>query len=156
LLYLTRQFNLSLEARVNERTRLARDLHDTLLQSFQGVLLKFHSVMYMLPDRPAEAREKLEGAIEQARAAVTEGRDAVQGLRSSTVVKNDLARAIRTFGEGLCADQGGGNHPELLVNVAGEPRDLPPLVRDEVYRIANEALRNAYRHAGARRIEIDI
>jgi hypothetical protein len=154
VLYLTRQFNLSLEARVAERTRIARDLHDTLLQSFQGVLLKFHSVTYMLPDRP-EAREKLENCIEQARAAITEGRDAVQGLRSSTVIANDLARAIHTFGEGLRAEAG-GNGPALCVKVEGESRDLPPLVRDEAYRIAGEALRNAFRHAGARRIEVDI
>jgi signal transduction histidine kinase len=59
-----------------------RDLHDTLLQSFQGVLLKFHAVTYMLADRP-EARQSLDGVIEQARQAITEGRDAVEGLRSA-------------------------------------------------------------------------
>ena len=62
---LKNQFNVSLEARLGERTRIARDLHDTLLQSFQGVLLKFHTVTYLLPDRP-EAREKLENCIEEA------------------------------------------------------------------------------------------
>ena len=49
---LARQFNLALDARVSERTRIARELHDTLLQSFQGVLLKFHAITYMIPDRP--------------------------------------------------------------------------------------------------------
>src|SRR5262249_19229026 len=112
LQYLARQFNLRLEGRVNERTRIARDLHDTLLQSFHGVLLKFHAVTYLMRDRPAEAEEALERAIEQARQAIAEGRDAVQGLRSSTVVANDLARAISTFGEGLDADQTGENCPE--------------------------------------------
>jgi signal transduction histidine kinase len=156
LLYLKRQFDIRFEERVNERMRLARDLHDTLLQSFQGVLLKFHAVTFALPDRPAEARKSLESAIEQARAAVTEGRDAVQGLRSSTVVKNDLARAITTFGEGLASDQNGGHAPDFRVEVEGTSRDLAPLVQDEVYRIAGEALRNAFRQAGARRIEVGI
>ena len=143
------------QERVDERTRIARDLHDTLLQSFQGVLLKFHAVTYRLPDRP-EARNELEGAIEQARQAIAEGRDAVQGLRSSVVVTNDLARAITTFGEGLASDQNGRPAPDFRVHVEGESRDLAPLVRDELYRIAGEALRNAFRHAGARRIEVEI
>ena len=150
-----RHYNLRMEERVNERTRIARDLHDTLLQSFQGALLKFHAVTYRLPDRP-EALKELEGAIEQARQAIAEGRDAVQGLRSSVVVKNDLARAITTFGEGLASDQDGRHAPDFRVHVEGASRDLAPLVRDELYRIAGEALRNAFRHAGARRIEVEI
>ena len=104
LQHMARQFNIRMEERVNERTRIARDLHDTLLQSFQGVLLKFHAVSFMLPDRPVEAGKTLQGAIEQARDAIAEGRDAVQGLRSSTLVNNDLAQAITVFGDGLCAD----------------------------------------------------
>ena len=94
----------ALEQRLLERTRIARELHDTLLQSFQAVLLKFHAVTYQLSDRP-EIQRKLEGAIDQACQAVTEGRDAVQGLRCSTVVTNDLARAIRILCAEL-ADQG--------------------------------------------------
>src|SRR5262249_43683840 len=64
-----RQFNIRMEERLNERARIARDLHDTLLQSFQGLLLKFHTVTYYLPDRPAEAKKTLESAIDQARKA---------------------------------------------------------------------------------------
>jgi signal transduction histidine kinase/ligand-binding sensor domain-containing protein len=154
-----RQFNMRMEERVNERTRIARDLHDTLLQSFQGVLLKFHAVSFMLPDRPAEAGKTLENAIEQARQAIAEGRDAVQGLRSSTVITNDLGRAITMVGEelvaGLAAGQA-GQKPDLRVHVEGAPRDLAPLVRDEVYRIAGEALRNAFRHSHAQQIEVEI
>ena len=92
--------SLRFEERLAERTRIARDFHDTLLQSFQGVLLKFHAVTYMLSDHP-QARQKLEGVIDQAEQAITEGRDVVQGLRSSTVVTNDLAQAITTIGEEL-------------------------------------------------------
>jgi signal transduction histidine kinase/ligand-binding sensor domain-containing protein len=153
---LARQFNMRLEERVSERTRIARDLHDTLLQSFQGVLLKFHAVTYVIKDRPAEAQKTLETVIEQARQAITEGRDAVQGLRSSTVVTSDLARVISTFGQELCAPHAGQNPPNFLVHVEGKPRDLAPLIGDEIYRIAGEALRNAFRHSDAARIEVEI
>jgi PAS domain S-box-containing protein len=147
---------MQVEARVSERTRIARDLHDTLLQSFQGVLMKLSAVTYLLPDRPAEAQKTLETSIEQARQAITEGRDAVQALRSSTVVTNDLARAIGSLGEELGADQTGQNCPEFHLQVEGTSRDLAPLVRDEVHHVAFEALRNAFRHAQARRIEVEI
>ena len=150
-----RVFNIRLEERVHERMRIARDLHDTLLQSFQGVLLKFHAVNFRVPNH-VEAKQDLEAAIEQARQAIDEGRDAVQGLRSSTVVMNDLSRAIKTFGEGLASDQNGRQAPDVRVHVEGSSRDLAPLIRDEVYRIACEALRNAFRHADARRIEVEI
>ena len=153
LRYLKRQFNIRLEARVGERTRIARDLHDTLLQSFQGVLMKFDVATGMIPDRPSEAQQKLEAVIEQARHAITEGRDAVQGMRSSTVVTNDLARAISRLGEELSA---GRTCPQFHVRVEGASRDLVPLVRDEVHRIVCEAMRNAFQHAEARRIDVDI
>ena len=156
LLYLTKQFNARLEGRVSERTRLARDLHDTLLQSFQGVLLKFSAIKYLMRDRPEEAEQTLEHIIDQARAAITEGRDAVQGLRSSTTLTNDLARAVAMFGEGLTAEHAGANCPEFRVYVEGKSRDLPALVRDEVYRITCETVRNAFRHAQAKRIEVEI
>jgi hypothetical protein len=139
-----RQFNMRLEERVSERTRIARELHDTLLQSFQGVLMKFYAVTNLIPSRPAEAQKTLESVIEQARRAVTEGRDAVLGLRSAAVGTNDLALAISTLGEELAADQT-ENCPEFHVQVDGAPRDLAPLVRDEIHRIASEALRNAFR-----------
>ena len=108
---------------------------------------------YLIRDRPAEAEERLDRVVEQARQAITEGRDAVLGLRSSTVSANDLTRAITTFGEDLASDAGSR---EFSVSVEGTSLDLPPLVRDEVYRIASEAIRNALRHAGARRIEVKI
>jgi signal transduction histidine kinase len=141
---------------LSQPSGIARDLHDTLLQSFQGVLSKFSTVKYMIRVRPDEAEEALERTIEQARAAITEGRDAVQGLRSSTIVANDLARAITTFAQGLAADQAGQDCPEFRLYVEGKSRELLPLVRDEVYKIGCEALRNAFRHAQARRIEVQI
>jgi len=150
-----RKFNLRMEERVGERTRIARDLHDTLLQSFQAVLLKFHSVTYV-QGLPNEAHRKLEGALDQAEQAITEARDAVQGLRSSTVITNDLAQAISAFGEELAVAQTGPNRPDFRVTVEGKSRDLVPLVRDEIHRIACEALQNAFRHAQATQIEVEI
>jgi signal transduction histidine kinase/ligand-binding sensor domain-containing protein len=153
---LARQLDLRFEERLAERSRIARELHDTLLQSFQGALLRFRAVTYMLPDRPADARDTLENAIDQARQAIVEGRDAVQGLRSAAISKNDIAVAIATLAETLSTDNGGQSPPVFHVSVEGTPRDLPPVVQDEVYRIAGEALRNAFRHAHASRIEVEI
>ncbi len=152
---LQHQFTISLDARVGERTRIARELHDTLLQSFHGVLLRLQIVSQLLRERPAEARETLDSTIEQAAEAITEGRDAVQGLRESTVQANDLARAIRTLGEEL-ETHALNQSPAFRVAVEGESRDLHPIVRDEIYKIAAEALRNAFRHADAGQIEVEI
>ena len=153
---LHREFALTLDARVGERTSIARDLHDTLLQSLHGLLLKFQTVSQLLPDRPIEAKEKLDSTIERAAKAITEGRDAVQGLRASTVQTNNLALAVSTLGEELAVDPAKGGSAAFRVTVEGESRDLHPILRDEIYRIAAEALRNAYQHAQARQIEVEI
>src|ERR1700751_5055561 len=153
---LAHQFNMRLEERVGERTRIARDLHDTLLQSFQGLMLHFQTGIDLLPARPAEARKTREPAIDRADQAIAEGRDAVQGLRASTVETNDLASAIRTLGEELRVEGTNPNSALFEMEVEGTPRNLRPILRDEVYRIAGEALRNAFRHARAQRIEVEI
>jgi signal transduction histidine kinase/ligand-binding sensor domain-containing protein len=153
---LAHQFSLTLDARVGERTRIARELHDTLLQSLHGLLLRFQTASYLLPERPAEAKDKLDRAIEQAAKAITEGRDAVQGLRASTVERNDLAEGIRTLADELAAEASAVTPPALSVAVEGQTRDLRPIVRDEIYRIAAEALRNTFRHAQATRVEVEI
>jgi signal transduction histidine kinase len=151
-----RQLNMRMEERVKERTRVARDLHDTLLQSFQGLLLKFSVATEMLADDVAEARKLLESTTAEARNAIIEGREAVYGLRASTVVTNELARAISQVGEELVALPSAGNRSEFRVLVEGTSRDMVPLIHDEIYRIACEALRNAFRHAHARRVEVGV
>ena len=98
---LEQQFNTALEARVDERTRIARELHDTLLQSFNGLLLRFQSVSNLLPGRPEEAKQRIDSAIEQASNAITEGRDAVHELRSGGLVTIDLAQVMANFGKEL-------------------------------------------------------
>ncbi len=153
---LQKQFEMTLDARVGERTRIARDLHDTLLQSFQGLLPRFQTAIYQLPEGAIDARKTLEAALDQASQAVTEGRDAVQGLRLSTVEKNDLAMAIRGVAEDLACADTKESSPAFQVAVQGLPRNLHPILRDEVYRIAAEALRNVFRHAQARQIEVEI
>jgi signal transduction histidine kinase/ligand-binding sensor domain-containing protein len=153
---LRHDFALTLEARVRERTSIARELHDTLLQSFQGLMLRFEIVSQLLPDRPIEAKEKLDRTMDRAAKAIAEGRDAVQGLRASTVQTNDLARTINTLGEELANDPANQGSPAFRVTVEGETRDLHPILRDEIYRIAAEALRNAFRHAQARQVEVEI
>ena len=145
----TRAFNARLEERVAERTRIARDLHDTLLQGFQGLLLRFQTVYTLLRTRPDEAEEILGSAIDQTAQAITEGREAVQGLRASSVESDDLAQAITRFGEEFATQASGHTPVGLQVALEGTARPLQPIVRDEIYRIASEALRNALRHAEA-------
>jgi len=153
---LQHDFEMTLEARIGERTRIARDLHDTMLQSFHGLLLRFQTVSILLPERPIEAKEKLDSAIEQAAGAITEGRDAVQGLRASTVERNDLALAISTLGEEFENDSSNHRPATFRVAVEGQARDLHPILRDEIYKIAAEALRNAFHHAQAKQVEVEI
>lgn len=122
-----------------------------MLQSFQGALLFFQAAVDQLPDSPyvAKAREKLESAIDRAQQAITEGRDAVQGLRSSTIETNDLAAALSNLGKELTASEIDQNPPASDVHVEGEPKNLDPVLCDEVYRVAGEALHNSFRHAHA-------
>jgi PAS domain S-box-containing protein len=150
------QFEINLETRVRERTRIARELHDTLLQNFQGLLLRFQSVLKMLPERPLEARQRLESALHQAAEAITDARDAIQGLRAMVAESDDLARAVTAVGEELAAHRTDSNSPAIHLEVKGTPRNLNPVVRDEAYGIASEALRNAFRHAQAQRIIVEI
>lgn len=147
------QLTLRFEERLAERTRIARELHDTLLQSFQALMLHFQTVSDMLP--PGAAKEALEKALDRADQAILEGRNAIQNLRSSTTLTNELAQAIAALGDEL----GGGrnsNAATLRVSVEGKLHELHPIVRDDIYRIAREALQNAFRHAKAAKIEAEI
>jgi PAS domain S-box-containing protein len=144
-----------LEARIEERTRIARELHDTLLQNFHAVLPRLQLAYELLPSSPKEAREQLQNAIDTAARAITQGRRAVQGLRSSMPQTADLADAIRAIGEELAGLECNAT-PALRVVVEGEPRNLHPILQDEVYWITAESLRNAFRHAQAQNIYVEI
>jgi signal transduction histidine kinase/ligand-binding sensor domain-containing protein len=150
---LGRQLEMTLNARVAERTRIARDLHDTLLQDFQGVLLLFDRSLRLLPEQPAEAKKRLETALQQAVRAITDARNAVQGLRLIEE-EDDLVASLTTIRDEFASDE--PNRPQVHIVVDGTPRPLKPIVRAEVYRIADEGVRNAYRHAVARQITLAI
>jgi signal transduction histidine kinase/ligand-binding sensor domain-containing protein len=148
------------EERLAERTRIARELHDTLLQSLHGLIFRFQAADNLLPARPTEAKQTLESALDDAAQAITAARDAVHELRSPAAVNNDLAAAVKALGEEFTArhTSAAGNETSstFFVEVEGTPQDLHPILRDEIYRIAGEGLRNAFRHARARRIEVEI
>jgi signal transduction histidine kinase len=148
------QLALRFEERLAERNRIARELHDTLLQSFQGLILHFQAVNDQLP--AGTPKEALERALDRADLAIIEGRDAIQNLRSSTTATNELGEAMAALGEEFGGGRNGSSSPALRVSMEGTPRELHPILRDDVYRIAREALRNAFLHAQASKIEADI
>lgn len=94
------------------------------------MLLHLQAVSNILSS--GKPKQKLDNTIDQAAQAITEGRDAVQGLRASTVVTNDLARAISTLGEELATNESNPNAAEFYVEVEGTSRDLCPVLRDKV------------------------
>ncbi len=151
------QLNLRFEERVAERRWIARELHDTLLQSFHGLLFRFQAARSMLPRRPEEAIQALDGAITRAEQAIAEGRNAIQDLRSEPSAHSDLEHLLTAMGQELAGSQD-ANHdsPSVSVTVEGKRQALPPILQDEVYRIARELLRNAFQHAQARQIEAEI
>jgi signal transduction histidine kinase len=155
---ITRRFaELRLEERVSERTRIARELHDSLLQSLHGLMFEVQAARNMFQKRPNEALEALDGAIMGTEQAITESQDAIADLRSPATAEDDLARLIKLTGENLTASRcGDHDSPTFGLIVEGQQRALTPVIRDQSYRIAREVLRNAFRHAHARRIEAEI
>jgi signal transduction histidine kinase len=152
-----REFDAQLDGRVGERLRVARELHDTLLQSFQASLIQMQAARNVLGRRPERAEQSLDKAITTAAGAVAEGRDAIQNLRGEPSGEVDLAKLLTAAGQELShSDEATENPPAFRVTVEGEQQNLQPLLQDEVYRIARELLRNAFRHAQAGKIETEI
>jgi signal transduction histidine kinase/ligand-binding sensor domain-containing protein len=154
---LAREFNARIEERVQERTRIARDLHDTLLQSVQGLMFSFQAARNLLPERAEDAVRTLDEAIREGDEAIAESRDAIQGLRADPGLERDLERMLTGLGKELAKPSGAeGEPPAFQVTVEGSRQPLSPLLQDEVYRMVREFLRNAFRHARASRIEAEI
>jgi signal transduction histidine kinase/ligand-binding sensor domain-containing protein len=145
-----------MEDRLNERTRIARELHDSLLQGFQGLMFRLQAVRQLLPERPGDAAKSLDSAMQVGDQAIGEGRDAVQDLRSSSFDDRDLATSLSSLGTELRKEIDPPSTPEYRVVVEGRPRELTAVVRDEAYRIAREAVSNAYHHASAGHIETEV
>lgn len=151
LRFATARLDLQYTEPLSERERIARQLHDTLLQSIQGLMLRFQAVAKELRgDEPA--RHMLEKALDRADEVMAEGRGRVTGLRTFSDQSDDLSQAFSN----LAQEFTGAAHIAFRVIVEGSVRRLHPLVRDEAYRIGREALCNAFLHAGSRNIEVEI
>jgi signal transduction histidine kinase len=148
------QFNLNLEARVNERTRIARELHDTLLQNFQASLVQMQAARNLFSKQPEKAVRTLDDAIDMVAGAIDESRDAIQGLRSVPMAKGSLAELLTATSQDLAKSQNA--QPIFDFIEEGERRTLSAASGDEICRIAVEILRNAYRHANAHHIEAEV
>jgi signal transduction histidine kinase/ligand-binding sensor domain-containing protein len=154
---LEHEFNVTLKTRVDERTRIARELHDTLLQSFQGLTLKFQRARNLLPDRASEAIYTLDQALDGAEEAIVEGRDAIHDLRSPTTAAKALAEEITALGEGMVAKGTDQKEPvQFRTVVEGSAHTLRPAAHTDIFRITREAIRNAFIHSQCRLIETEI
>lgn len=143
--------HLRLEERHAERERIARELHDTLLQATQGLVLRFQAVAERIP--PGDpVRAMIDRTLDRADDVLVEGRDRVNGLRASADTVRDLSGAFAMLGEELL----GGDPQRFGVIVEGAVSTLDPMVREELYRIGYEATVNAVQHAQADRIEVEL
>jgi len=144
-----REMRVRFEERLAERTRVAQELHDTLLQDLLSASMQLHVAAEQLPnDSPAKAPlKKVQDLLAR---VIDEGRNAVRGLRGQDAASSDLQRAFAGMSDELDVAQDVAYH----VVVEGRDRPLQPSIRDEVYRIGREAVVNAFRHSGASRIEL--
>jgi len=140
-----------MEERLGERERIARELHDTLLQSIQGLILRFQAAADRIP-AAEPARQMIDKVLDRADEVMAEGRDRVKNLRFSAQGMKPLPEAFTD----VIKEHALNNGVEFSVVVEGGPRKLNPLVRDEAYWIGHEALVNALHHGGAKRIEVEI
>jgi signal transduction histidine kinase len=147
----SRALNARFDERLAERTRVARDIHDTLLQTVQGSKLAVDDALDHFDDS-AETRRTIEQVSQWLGQATREGRATVNSLRASTAEQNDLADALRRAMDD-CQRQG-ALQPSLTVT--GDPREMHPVVRDEVYRMGYEAIRNACTHSRGTRLEVGL
>jgi signal transduction histidine kinase/ligand-binding sensor domain-containing protein len=151
---LTSGLHSRFQERLAERTRIAQELHDTLLQGFLSASMQVHVATDGLPD-DSSVKPTLTRALELMRQVIDEGRNAVRGLRSPQSSSLDLEHAFSRIQQEFLQEQGAGG-ADFRVIVDGQPRPLHPVLRDEVYRIGREALVNAFHHARARKIEIEL
>jgi len=150
-----RQAQIRLSERFAERSRIARELHDTLLQGVNGLVFRLQAARNLLPQRPAEATQLLDGVITSTAEAVSESRKAIQDLRAEPVERGELTDLLMVMGNEL-ASAGNGRSPNFRTVVEGQRRALKPVIHEEVYRIGCELLQNAFRHAQAREVVAEV
>jgi signal transduction histidine kinase len=148
---LTHQLNLRFEERLSERTRIAQELHDTLLQGFLSASMQLHVAADQLP-ATSPTKAPLTHILELMGKVIEEGRSAVRGLRSSGSSSLNLEQAFSQIREELAIPEG----MEFRVVVEGRAKPLHPVLRDEIYRIGREAVVNAFRHSRAKTIEVEL
>jgi signal transduction histidine kinase len=151
MLQMARQLSVRFEERLTERTRIAQELHDTLLQGFVSASMQLHVAADNLPD-DSPAKASVARVLDLMRRVIDEGRNAVRGLRATSTPDLDLEHAF----SGIQKELAIGHQPAYRVVVEGKPRPLNPAVRDEVYRIGREGLVNAFRHSNATSVEIEL
>jgi signal transduction histidine kinase len=153
---LTGRLNVRFEERLQERTRIAQELHDTLLQGFLSVSMQVHVAVDRLPP-DSQVKPSLARALDLMGQVIEEGRNAVRGLRSTQSGSlMDLEHAFSRIRDEFIATENDDDPIDFRVITDGKRRPLHPLLRDEVYRIGREALSNAFRHARANKIEIEL
>lgn len=148
---LAHTYNLRLDERVAERTRIARELHDTLLQGFQGITLRMQGVSKKMPMQ-GPIRKMMEEVLDRGDEVLREARVRVRNLRRRTTHENELRDRLAKCGEELSEDHAA----RFTLAVVGTPKALESTVQDEACRIASEALTNAFRHASASQIETEV
>ena len=155
---LTHQLNIRFQERLAERSRIAQELHDTLLQSFQGLMLRFQIATETVLSDPLEAKDLLEQALNRADQALAESRKAIQGIRSVASAERSLADSLNAMMNGLVEEFCCVKAPTLTTSIVteGQPRTVNSWVAEEVCRIAREALLNSLSHARAQRIESEV
>jgi signal transduction histidine kinase len=137
--------------RMLERERIAADLHDTLLQGYLSASLQVHAAFGRLAE-DSPAKQPLGRALELIGKASEESRIALRGIRSSQLGDLDLGQALSRVPQELAAS----SDIAFRVRVEGRPRSLRPVLLDDVYRIGREAIVNAFQHAGATNIEVEV
>jgi signal transduction histidine kinase len=149
--YVSTAIRIRAEERADERVRIARELHDTLLQGVQGLLLNFHVAAEKVPT-DHKSKKALEKALTIADRIIVEGRNRVNRLRSETLTDPELKSLI----EGVAASLNSIAAIDCAVERKGGSDTLQSPVVDEIFCIAREAMTNAYRHSGATRIEVEL
>ena len=147
--------NARFEERLDERTHIAQELHDTLLQGFLSASMQIHVAKDRLPE-DSPVKPALTRSLELMAQVIEEGRNAVRGLRSSNSLSLDLEEAFARIRQELDTGSINERPVEFRVIVEGRQKPLNPMLRDEIYRIGREGLTNAFRHARANRIEIEL